>query len=131
MSTKLRFKQKLKDFNNALNRLEESLNKKNISKLEQDGIIQRFEFSFELAWKTLKSYLEQQGFSDLNSPKNIIRKAFQVKLIENGDLWFQMLDDRNSLSHMYDQKMSDNIFSNIAKDYIHALKNLITKLKIE
>ena len=82
-----RWRQRLGDFENALSRLNEALTMKSFDELEKDGVIQRFEFTFELAWKTLKDYLEDQGFIDVSSPKKVLRKAFQENLKETTLKW--------------------------------------------
>ncbi|WP_367142724.1 HI0074 family nucleotidyltransferase substrate-binding subunit [Desulfosporosinus sp.] len=66
--------------------------------LLRDGVIQRFEFTFELAWKTLKAVFEDEGLIGLNSPKTVLREAFAMGLIQDDELWLTMLSDRNSTS---------------------------------
>ncbi len=129
MIKEARWQQRLADFQQAYQRLAEALKKTDFVDLEKDGVIQRFEFTFELAWKTLKDYLSDQGFSDVVSPKKAIQVAFENNLIKNGDIWIEMLEDRNRMSHMYDQKISENIFQNIQQKYRSAFEDLITKLK--
>jgi nucleotidyltransferase substrate binding protein (TIGR01987 family) len=131
MAKQKRWQERLGEFEKAVKRLEESLGKKKFTDLEKDGIIQRFEFSFELAWKTLKDYLQDQGFSDAVSPKKSLKQAFANNLFDKGDLWIEMLEDRNRLSHLYDQKMSESFFNNIKNKYSTALRDLIKTLKKE
>jgi len=101
MQQKPRWQQRLGDFDKALMRLEEPLSKTSFAELEKDGVIQRFEFTFELVWKTLKDYLEEQGvLLDVASPKKILRQAFKENLLLDGELWLQMLEDRNRLSQL-------------------------------
>jgi nucleotidyltransferase substrate binding protein (TIGR01987 family) len=131
MEQEVRWRQRLEDFESALLKLSEGLEKNTFSELEKDGVIQRFEFTFELAWKTLKDYLEDQGIIDVPSPKKALKKAFQENLIVDGDLWLQMLEDRNSLSHLYKQEMSEKIFEHIKQNYVQALQDLALKFKKE
>ena len=131
MEQKPRWQQRLEDFEKASARLDEALNKTSFEDLEKDGVIQRFEFTFELAWKTLKDYLEDQGILDVSTPKKAIRKAFQENLFTDSDLWLQMQEDRNLLSHLYKQEMADKIFANINKTYARALHDLVITLKKE
>jgi len=131
MIHELRWQQRLNDFEKAAKKLENALDKKTFAELEKDGVIQRFEFSFELAWKTLKDYLEEQGFTGIDSPKKTIQKAFQAQLFQDHKHWIQMLDDRNKMFHLYDQKTSDQIFKNIKKDYSKLMRDLISTLKKE
>ncbi len=131
MQKKERWQQRLEDFSNALQRLQDGLEIHSPGDLERDGVIQRFEFTFELAWKTMKDFLEYQGIQDTASPKNVLRKAFQNNLIEDGELWMQMLEDRNSLSHLYKQEMSVKIFEAIKTIYCEALQKLKSFLQKE
>ncbi len=128
---KTRWQQRLEDFERALIRLEEPLNRESLDELAKDGVIQRFEFTFELAWKTLKDYLEEQGVTDAVSPKKVLRKSNQENLFKDDALWLQMLEDRNSLSHLYKQEMSERIFKNIKDSYAQALRDLVFALKKE
>lgn len=128
MTSKKRWQQRLGDLGKASQRLKEALAKDSFEDLEKDGVIQRFEFTFELAWKTLKNYLEDQGVIEVSFPKNVLRKAFQDNLIEDGDLWLQMLEDRNLLSHVYEQTVSDRVFDRIKNAYAGSIQTLIKTL---
>ena len=129
MRQKKRWQERVEDFERALTRLQEGLDKKTFEDLQKDGVMQRFEFTFELAWKTMKDYLEDQGLTEIASPKNVLRKAFQSNLIKDGDLWLRMLDDRNSLTHLYKQGMRDKVFEAIKGSYQYALKALLLTLQ--
>ena len=129
MDNEARWKQRLSDFEQSIIRLKEAAGKKEFNELEKDGLIQRFEFTFELAWKTLKDYLESQGFSDISSPKKAIQKSFSVNLISNGNTWINMLEDRNRMSHLYNRAASETIFKNIKDDYTAAIEELAANLK--
>ena len=125
-----RYEQRLKDFENAFIKLKEGTQKENPDDLEIDGVLQRFEFTFELAWKTLKDYMEYQGFSNkIGSPREIIQQAFKHGLIEDGETWIKMMLSRNALSHLYDENTSRKIYEEIKKQYIELLDTLIEKLK--
>lgn len=126
-----RWRQRFEDYENALARLTEVLGKKHFEELEKDGVIQRFEFTFELAWKTLKDYLEDQGILDVSTPKKVLRKAFQANLFEDDQIWLAMQEDRNLLSHVYKQSTSDRIFLCIINVYIKVLQDLAEVLKKE
>jgi nucleotidyltransferase substrate binding protein (TIGR01987 family) len=80
------------------------------SDLEKAGMIQYFEFTYELAWKTLKRILEVRG-KQLNSPKPIFREAALEGLIDDPELWFEFLEDRNNTVHTYNKNIADDIFS--------------------
>ena len=93
-------------------RLDEATKLEALNDIVYDGVIQRFEFTFELSWKLMKSFLEYMGITDLRSPRATIREAYAYGLIEDGDKWIDMLVDRNKTSHLYDEEevrmMSDH-----------------------
>ena len=112
------------NYKNALERLKEAMLEEPTA-IIIDGTIQRYEFTFELAWKIMKDYLEYNGFVDgLSSPRNIIQLAFQNKIIKNGDIWIQMMLDRNLLSHLYDEEKSREIYNNIKNSYLVQFEQL-------
>ena len=115
------------NFKNATNRLEEGLQEE-VTDLVIDGILHRFEFTFELAWKTMKDYMEYQGIvSNIGSPREIIKQAFSIGLIEDGEVWIKMMLARNALSHLYDEETSRQIYTEIKDSYIIQFKKLIKK----
>lgn len=123
-----RFKQRREDFNNALERLEESVIEEPTD-IIIDGCLHRFEFTFELAWKTIKDYLEYMGVVEkTGSPREIIQNGFKQGIIDDGEGWIEMMLSRNSLSHLYDEKESRKIYNNIKNQHLQLLKNLKVKL---
>lgn len=131
-----RFEQRKTDYKNALNKLEEAL-KENIDNLSEnakdvivDGVLHRFEFTFELAWKTMKDYLEYMGISNkIRSPRENIQTAFKQGLINNGEIWIEIMLSRNELSHLYDEQTSRKIYENIKSSYIKEFKQLEEKFE--
>ncbi len=119
----IRWKQRFENFKKAQTFLKESLEKESLSKLEQAGIVQAFEFSFELAWKTLKDYLNHKGVEVLY-PRDVLKEAFKTGLIADGELWMDMLDSRNLMSHTYKETDSDFVFSEIKVRYGKALTKM-------
>ncbi len=123
-----RLEERRKDFENAFKRLEEAL-KENETEIAIDGTLHRFEFTFELAWKTMKDYLEYQGvIENTGSPREIIKVAFKQGLIAEGEDWIQMMLSRNSLSHLYDEKTSRQIYDLIKNKYVYLLKDILEKV---
>ena len=96
----------------------------------RDGVIQRFEFCTELAWKTLREYLIEQGYSDINSPKNVLKTAFADGILNDEQGWLDILDARNITSHVYDEATAQKIFDNIRGTYADLFKQLINRLNI-
>lgn len=113
------------DFYKALKRLEEALTKDLSDDIIVDGIIQRFEFTFEQSWKVMKLYLEDQGILDeALAPRSTIRCAYKHKLISDGDIWIEMMLDRNRTSHMYDETTALNIVKLVKEKYVYEFKKL-------
>lgn len=123
-----RFEERKEDLKKAANKLNEAL-RGDASDLEIDGILHRFEFTFELTWKTMKDCLEEQGIvGKIGSPREIIKEAFSAGLIDNGEVWMDMMLSRNELSHLYDEETSREIYDNIKEIYILEINKLIQKL---
>jgi nucleotidyltransferase substrate binding protein (TIGR01987 family) len=97
----------------------------------RDAAIQRFEFTFELVWKTLQLYFEHEGLESVG-PRAVIKRAFVMRLIsdqDEADIWFQMLDDRNLTSHAYDETLAMRIYSRIVDDYAPRLARMPNKIQ--
>lgn len=120
---------KITNYKNALSRLKEGVEKYDEQNdLLRDGLIQRFEFTFELAWKTLKVIFEDEGLAGLNSPKTVLREAFSAKLIDDDGVWLDMLTYRNTTAHIYNEKLSVEICNNITAKYIAVFEQLADRI---
>ncbi|MEO6638973.1 MAG: nucleotidyltransferase substrate binding protein, partial [Ginsengibacter sp.] len=115
------------NFCKALHQLETALQQKNFSVLEKDGVIQRFEFTMELAWKTIQDILNSRGYVDLKGPKPVIKQAFRDGIIMDGQEWINMLEDRNKSTHLYDETLALEIFERIQLQYLALLVDFKTK----
>ncbi len=104
----------------------------NPTDIERDGAIQRFEYSFELSWKTLKTILEYLGVEDCKSPRKALQAGFIQGLIQAKDheIWLKMLDDRNKTTHIYHEEVAVSIFSHL-EEYHQLMLKLLVKLKNE
>ncbi len=100
-----------------------------LSKLEGQGLIQAFEYTHELAWKTLKDFLENRGVQPLYGSKDTTRAAFRAGLIKNGEIWMDMIVSRNLTSHTYDETTAAKITSAILGAYFTEFATLHTKLE--
>lgn len=96
--------------------------------LERDGVIQRFEFTFELLWKTIKIFLREKGI-EVKTPKDSLKEGFRLGWIGEEQVFLNMLEDRNKTSHIYEKSVADEIFSRIKVDYINAIESVFGKLK--
>ncbi len=119
---------KLEKLEKALDKLEFMLSK-GIDKDRAfiDSSIQRFEFVFELFWKSLKAFLEYEG-KTAAFPRQIFEEAYKGKLIDDEKIWLQMMKDRNQITHTYDESLADDIYNNI-KTYLPILKGTFSTLK--
>ncbi|NNG66333.1 nucleotidyltransferase substrate binding protein [Caldanaerobacter subterraneus] len=121
--------QRFKDFENALMRLKEALAIEVTNEIIIDGVIQRFEFTFELAWKIMKDYLAYEGI-EVNSPRSAIKAAYSAGLIQDGEMWIDMLMDRNRTTHIYNSKMALEIYENIKRRYVSCFEELSEKIRV-
>jgi len=116
MTEDIRWKQRFNNFLKALQTLTEAVDlaqQRPLTKLEQQGLIQGFEFTHELAWNVLKDYLDAQGFVGLIGSRNATRQAFKDALIQDGEAWMDMIKARNLTSHTYNTAIASDIANDI------------------
>jgi nucleotidyltransferase substrate binding protein (TIGR01987 family) len=124
----VRWKQRFTNYTKALSLLENALNIEQPDIVQKAGIIQFFEMCCELSWKVLKDYLEEQGFNNVNTPRNAIKKGFEIGIIENGHDWMDLLVDRNLSVHTYDEEKATNLDLLIHTKYHPLFQKLKTSL---
>ena len=127
MQHDIRWKQRFQNFDRAVVLLREPFERDvtTLSNLEKEGTIQRFEFTVELAWKTLKDYLEYEGqIIDPVTPRNVVKEAFTAGILGDGQVWIDMLDHSNLLSHTYDAATFDTAVLAIRDRYQAAIEEL-------
>ena len=112
----IRWKQRFQNLQPAFAQLSKGLAIETPSDIEKQGIIQSFEFTFELSWKTLKDYMESQGIL-AGFPREVIKQAFHHQIILDGELWLEMMGKRNLLAHTYDAKIAEEAYQLIANKY--------------
>lgn len=119
----IRWKQRYHNFSKSFRLLNDTLESdiKALNDLEAMGLIQAFEMSFELAWKTLKDFLEYEGY-DVKSPRGTIREAFKQGYLPSAETWLQCLEDRNATTHAYDEEMAEQVLEAIRDVYHPMLK---------
>lgn len=120
-----RLREKYEDLKRAYKKLSESIELNVDNDIIIDGVIQRFEFTFELSWKLMKAFIEYEGILEVESPRTAIRAAFKSGLIKDGDEWINMMLDRNRTSHVYDEKTAHEIYDNIKNHHIVKIKEFI------
>jgi len=119
-----RWQQRFHNFEKAYQQLTAAMLKfDSLNILEKEGLIQRFEYTFELAWKTVKDYLEYQQIS-VSFPREVIKSAFHYGLIEDGEIWMDMLEKRNLLAHTYDEERFQLAITMIKEHYYVAISTL-------
>jgi len=128
----IRWIQRFNHFMKALGQLREAVElaqERPLSKLEEQGLIQAFEFTHELAWNTLKDFLEERGVQDLYGSRDTTREAFKTGLVVNGEAWMNMIQSRNLTSHTYEEATAKKIVSDIRKTYYAEFETLQVKLE--
>lgn len=131
MTADIRWEQRFSNYNRALQKLTEGVEFANKSIAQEGGIpedmlreavIQRFEYTHELAWKVMKDYAQFQGFQNIAGSRDATRKAFEMGLIENGDVWMEMIPSRNETTHTYNEDKVEAIYRQIVEGYHPAFK---------
>ena len=123
----IRWRQRFANFEKSYKLLDQYINQPIETELERAGIIQFFEISFELSWKVMKDYLEAQELQ-AKSPRETIKQAYQIGLIDDGHIWIDALADRNLTVHTYDEKLAEKMVKDIIQIYFPELKKLYEKL---
>ncbi len=127
----IRWIQRFDNYQRALHALEEAVElsrQRPLTRLEQQGLIQGFEFTHELAWKTLKDFLQYRGLSGVIGSRDAARVAFREGLVIDGELWMEMVKSRNLTSHTYREEVADEIAGKILQQYYCALCELKSTL---
>lgn len=128
----VRWIQRFNHYTKALAQLQDAVElaqRRPLSRLEEQGLIQAFEFTHELAWNALKDFLESRGVRNLYGSKDATREAFKAGLIENGEAWMQMINSRNLTTHTYDEATAAQIVAAIRHIYYVEFKALGTRLE--
>lgn len=128
----VRWKQRFEHFVNAFKQLKNAKqlrSERDFTELELQGVIQAFEVSQELSWKVMKDFLEEQGKTDLFGSKNAVKEAFNLGLIDDGEVWFDMIKSRNLTSHIYDHTEIIAILDTILNVYVAAFIRFEVKMK--
>lgn len=127
----IRWQQRLANYAKALEQLGNAVatnQKRTLSELEKQGLIQAFEFTHELAWNVMKDYFAFQGDPAITGSRDAAREAFQKGLIEDGEGWMEMIKSRNQTSHTYQQKVADEIAGLILERYFPLFQQFLRKM---
>ena len=124
----IRWQQRFSNYRKALGTLRAAVDlsqKRGLSELEKQGLIQSFEYTYELGWNTQKDYLAFQGIADLSGARDTIREAFRLGIIQEGDTCMQMLKARNLSAHTYNEDTANQIVSAVCEKYLSAFEHLL------
>lgn len=141
MEHDIRWEQLLSNYRKALTKLSQSveyiqnMNQINsetdivLDEMIKEGLIQRFEYTHELAWNLMKDYASFQGNSTIGGSRDATREAFQLQIIENGKIWMDMIGSRNKTSHTYNEETAEEIYAKILIDYYPAFLTFLQKME--
>lgn len=122
----VRWIQRFNNYKKALKQLMEAVEltkERELSNLEKQGLVQAYEFTQELSWKVLKDFMQSRGIQDLFGSKDAVREAFKIGVIENGDIWMDMIKSRNLTSHTYNESAIEEVVDLIVNKYYEEFKN--------
>lgn len=128
----IRWQQRLQNFNRALGQLNNAVllsQQRKLSDLEQQGLIQAFEFTHELAWNVMRDYFRYQGNDNIHGSRDASREAFQMQLISDGDGWMEMIKSRNQTSHTYNDETAAEIAERITSCYVRLFNDFKAKME--
>lgn len=125
----IRWKQRFLNYKKALSQLNKFIDQGELNELEEQGLIQAFEYTHELAWNLLKDYFQYQGTQNIYGSRDATRLAFNVGLIEDGESWMDMIQDRNQTSHTYNQATAQAIANNVKSRFFELFVALRDKMQ--
>ena len=129
MTDDIRWQQRFSNYQKALAQLETFAQPPALNEREQQGLIKAFEVTYELAWNTLRDLLRSQGNAGLLGSRDTLREAFRLGLIEAGDTWMLMIQDRNLTSHTYNRATADAIGQQVLNRYLPCFHQLRARLE--
>ena len=124
----IRWKQRFQNFERAFLFFKTTVDKQTYTPIEVGGLVQAFEFTFELSWKTVKDFLYEQGLTT-SYPREAIKEGFRTQIITDGHTWLHMLEKRNELSHTYNELVAEQAVDIIKKMYYPAIAQVYSFLK--
>lgn len=130
----VRWLQRFSNFKKAFGQLDSAVQlcqTRDLSDLEKQGLIQAFEYTYELSWNTIRDYFRWQGNTNIAGSRDAIREAFANGLIEDGEGWMRMLKDRNRTSHTYNEETAREILENVLTQYHSLFATLKTRMDKE
>jgi nucleotidyltransferase substrate binding protein (TIGR01987 family) len=130
MQMDIRWEQRFSNYRKALSQLRKFFDKDKLSDLEEQGLIKAFEYTYELAWNTMKDFLEYQGSANnITGSRDTFREAFKAGLIFDGHSWMEMVESRNRTSHSYNEEVANEIVKNISSNYYYLFLDFEQKME--
>lgn len=132
MTQDIRWIQRFDNFQRALKQLEMAfaiMEARELNELEQQGVIQAFEYNYELAWNVIKDFYQYQGVTDIQGSRDAFRLAFERGLIKDGEIWMDMIKKRQLTTHTYNRETSEKILTAIVDDYYYQFERLVEVLE--
>jgi nucleotidyltransferase substrate binding protein (TIGR01987 family) len=130
MAADIRWQQRFSDYNRALAQLETFADPPALNEREQQGLIKAYEYTFEFAWNTLRDLLRSQGDTTLLGSRDTLREAFRLGLIDAGESWILMIQDRNLTNHSDNRTTADAIAAQVLNNYLPCFQQLSQRLKL-
>ena len=124
----IRWQQRFSNYRKAYTQLKNAIAIERLNDLEQEGLIQRFEYTFELAWNVMKDFLEAKGNNGIMGSRDAIRLAFKQGLISDGEIWMEMVKSRVLSSHTYDEETADEVTLAVRKLYYPLLTDFLNTM---
>lgn len=125
----IRWIQRFNNFSKAFEQLRKFIDKGVLNELEEQGLIKSFEYTYELAWNTVKDYYESQGETDIQGSRDALRLAFKRELIVDGETWMDMIRSRIQTTHTYNEDVAKKIAADIVNKYFPEFEILHSKMK--
>jgi len=128
----IRWHQRFSNFQKALLQLNKAFDyskTNSLNDLEKQGVIQAFEFTHELAWNVIKDFFFYQGNAEIRGSRDAVREAFKFGLLNDGDVWMEMIISRNKTSHTYDEHTANEIVENVLEKYIEEFNAFDSKMQ--
>ncbi|MBI2418775.1 MAG: nucleotidyltransferase substrate binding protein [Ignavibacteriales bacterium] len=130
-TTDIRWIQRFHNYQKALNQLDKFLKKGDLNELEEQGLIQVFEYTYELSWNLIKDFYIYQGETEIQGSRDAFRLAFNRGLIKEGDLWMEMIQSRSLSSHTYSEEITEKVAGRVRGDYFRLFLNLKNVFTLE
>lgn len=120
----IRWQQRFSNYQKALAQMKEFFEQPQLNRREEQGLVKAFEYTYELAWNTLKDFLEYQGLGEIVGSRDAFRKAFSEGVVKDGHVWMRMIESRNKTSHTYNEETAKEIVESVRSEFYPAFCEL-------